>query len=287
MEDISYISQSVTLPWKIKVKPYLYDHQVDGRAVFPAVETLIELARAVRIHFPQAKIGEMTEVSFPRFLVIPEKTEILEALIKMYAGGEDEIETGLFTKMTAKAGDIRRTVEHARLKFTDTRRNESTAYPFCNYRKLEGECINIPAEAIYRELVPFGKSYRNITGDLSISDSGALAFLSGGTAEVDDDLLGSPFPCDAVLHAACVWAQRFAGVVPFPTGWTMRTIYRKTVRQNTYLGRVAPVSSAAQALIFNAWIFDMQGFLCEEITGIRMRDVSRGAKKPPDWVRQV
>jgi len=28
-------------------------------------------------------------------------------------------------------------------------------------------------------------------------------------------LLGSPFPLDAAMHAACVWGQRFGGIVPF------------------------------------------------------------------------
>ena len=79
-------------------------------------------------------------------------------------------------------------------------------------------------------------AYQNIVGDLSVSPEGALAYISGGDNEADENLLGSPFPLDAAMHAACVWGQRFAGIVSFPVGFEKRIIYQKTKKGDDYLG---------------------------------------------------
>jgi hypothetical protein len=145
----------------------------------------------------------------------------------------------------------------------------------------------VPSTTIYRELVPFGTAYQNIIGDLSVSPKGALAYLSGGGNEADEDLLGSPFPLDAAMHAACVWGQRFSGIVPFPTGFEKRIIYQKTKKGGAYLGRVVPVKVNHESLIFDAWIYDLDGIMYESISGIQMRDVSQGRLRPPEWIKQI
>jgi hypothetical protein len=152
-------------------------------------------------------------------------------------------------------------------------------------KKLEGNCISVPSTTIYRDLVPFGTAYQNIVGDLSVSPEGALAYLSGGGNEADEDLLGSPFPLDAAMHAACVWGQRFGGIVPFPTGFEKRVIYQKTKKGGAYLGRIVPVKVNHESLIFDAWIYDLDGIMFESISGIQMRDVSQGRLLPPDWIK--
>ena len=131
--------------------------------------------------------------------------------------------------------------------------------------KLGGKSISVPAATIYRELVPFGRAYQNIIGDLTVSPEGALAYLSGGNVEADDSLLGSPFPLDAAMHAACVWGQRFSGMVPFPTGFEKRFIYQKTKKGDSYLGRVMPVKVDQQSLMFDAWIYGLDGVIYEAI----------------------
>jgi hypothetical protein len=143
----------------------------------------------------------------------------------------------------------------------------------------------VPADSVYRELVPFGPAFKNIIGDLSLSPEGALAYLSGGNQVIADEILGSPFPFDAAMHAACVWAQRYSNVVPFPIGFTKRVIYQKTDKGKTYLGRIVPVQFAVEPFIFNAWIFDLQGNICEKIEGLQMSDVSNGRRKPPAWIK--
>ena len=87
------------------------------------------------------------------------------------------------------------------------------------------------------------------------------------------------------MHAACVWGQRFSGIVPFPVGFEKRIIYQKTKKGAVYLGRVVPVKVNHESLIFDAWIYDLDGIMCESISGIQMRDVSQGRLRPPDWIK--
>lgn len=160
-----------------------------------------------------------------------------------------------------------------------------SAPPFRVVKKLEGHCISVPSTTIYRELVPFGKAYQNIIGDLSVSIEGALAYLSGGNNEADENPLGSPFPFDAAMHAACVWGQRFTDIVPFPVGFEKRIIHQKTKKGGSYLGRIVPVNVKQEPLIFDAWIYDLNGAICEIIHGIQMRDVTQGRFRPPQWIK--
>ena len=112
-----------------------------------------------------------------------------------------------------------------------------------------------------------------------------MAYLSGGGNEADEDLLGSPFPLDATMHAACVWGQRFSGIVPFPVGVEKRIIYQKTKKGGAYLGRVVPVKVDYESLIFDALIYDLNGIMYESVSGIQMRDVSQGRLRPPPWIK--
>lgn len=285
MENVSRLTYPIRQPWAIKIYPHLYDHHLEGKAVFPAAEALIELARAVKINFPQAAVNSLRDADFPRFLSIPEEAKVMAASVNIEIDEANEIAAALFTSLKSKAGNISRTVEHARVKFSEFAGEQLPEHPFRDITKLEGECINVPAAAIYSELVPFGNAYQNISSDLSVSPAGALAYISGGDTESDDDLLGSPFPFDAAMHMACVWAQRFTDVVPFPAGFAKRSIYQKTKKRITYLGRIVPVIFTRKPFVFDAWIYDLQGSVCEVITGIRMVDVSRGRRKPPDWIK--
>ncbi len=274
-------------PWAIEIYPYFFDHHLEGKAVYPAAEALISLAKAVKNNFPQAAINSMSDAYFPRFLSIPAGAMTLAVSVQIEEAGAGEIDAALVSSVKLPTGNISRTLEHARVKFAGTTIKMLPAHPFQALEKLEGECINVPAAAIYRELVPFGKAYQNISGDLSVSRAGALACLYGGGTQSDDDLLGSPYPFDAALHMACVWAQRFTDIVPFPVGFSRRTIYQKTKKRVTYLGRIVPVEFNGKQLIFNAWIFDLQGSVCEVITGIQMQDVSKGRMKPPAWLKPL
>jgi hypothetical protein len=285
MENFSRLILPRRCLWKIKIKPYLYDHHLEGNAVFPAAEAVTELAKVVKKYFPQASVNNLTNASFPRFLPVPENIAEIAVSVNMEKGDDGGIKASLLSNLKSKTGHISRIVEHARVQFSSHAENHCAVRPFDCPEKPEGENINVPAAVIYRDLVPFGRAYRNICGDLTVSPGGARGYIYGGDAEADDKLLGSSFPFDAVLQMASIWAQRYTDVVPFPVGFAQRIIYQKTKKRTKYLGRVVPVAVASQPFVFNAWIFDHQGALCEAIQGIRMRDVSGGRMKPPAWIK--
>jgi hypothetical protein len=287
MENIPSLSKKQRYPLQLKVHPYLYDHHLEGKAIFPAVEALIALAKIAKLYFPKINTNCLHNARFPRFLIIEREVKSLSAFVDLVDCGAGVIAAALTTAVKIKAGNITRMVEHAYVEFSINTTDSVTAHPFRSLEKLSGKCINVPADSVYRELVPFGDAFQNIVGDLSLSPEGALAYLSGGKCDVDDDILGSPFPFDASMHAACVWAQRFTDVVPFPVGLDKRIIYQKTSKGENYLGRIVPVKYDAEPFVFNAWIFDLQGNICEAIEGLQMRDVSQGKRKPPAWIKET
>jgi len=140
----------------------------------------------------------------------------------------------------------------------------------------------IPSHRIYRDLVPFGPAYRNIKDDLLLAKEGAVGTIQTSTHH--RGMIGSPFTFDAALHAACVWGQRYTGIVPFPVGFKKRRIYKKTQPGTDYICRVIPVMSADPVLVFDIWIYDPEGVPFEAILGVQMRDVSAGRMKPPQWI---
>jgi len=266
-------------------RPYLRDHFFEGTAIFPAVEALITLAYAVRSQHPQTTIHRMTGARFSRTLAIEPAGEQQEVYIEIEADASG-IGASLLTSIKLKNSAMSRTLEHARVTFVQDKVLPEPSMSFRTARKLGGECIHIPAASIYRELIPFGLSYQNIIGDLSVSEEGALADISGGSGDADDTLLGSPFVLDAAIHAACVWGQRFMDIVPFPVGFDERIIYAPAKKGGAYLARITPVDVSREPLIFDIWIFDQNGTICESISGLHMRDMTRGRRKPPLWIKE-
>ena len=270
---------------ELPIRPYLRDHCVEGKAVFPAVESLAALAGEVRKHRPGAPLNCLKDASFPKMLTLPSAVNTLPVQIEIQERA-DGIQASLQTTVTAKNSSIRRTLEHARVTFIRKDDPPEAAMPFPAAWKLRGAPLFVSADAIYRELVPFGLSYRNIAGSLSVSRDGALAEISGGSGEVEDTLLGSPFVLDAMMHAACVWGQRFAGIVAFPIGFDRRVIHRATKTGEIYFARVTPADGCSRVLRFDAWIFDRQEMPCESVRGLRMCDIFRGRLQPPPWIRE-
>ncbi|MCX5849548.1 MAG: polyketide synthase dehydratase domain-containing protein [Deltaproteobacteria bacterium] len=285
MEIISQLNEKKRYSLDIEIYPYLRDHYLEGKVILPAVEILIIMAGVVKTNFPQININCLNKARFFRFLSISPDTQQRTIFVDIEIADDGVVAASLLTSIKSKTGTISRAVEHARVEFATADSTPSFAPPFYVVKKLKGKCISVPSTTIYRELVPFGAAYQNIVGDLSVSPEGAWAYLSGGDNEADKNPLGSPFPLDAVLHEACVWGQRFADIVSFPAGFEKRIINQKTRKGGTYLGRVVPVNVKHNSLIFDAWIYDLEGTIYESISGIQMRDVSQGRLRPPDWIK--
>jgi len=96
--------------------------------------------------------------------------------------------------------------------------------------------------------------------------------------------LGSPFPLDAAFHAACVWGQRYAGLVGFPVGFALRWLFAPTRPGSTYTARVFPKKVHPDRFLADIWITDIDGALQEAVLDVVMRDVSGGRIKPPSWI---
>jgi hypothetical protein len=285
MEGFPVMKQRVRLPLNIRIAPYLRDHQVQGRTVFPAAETLNVLASSVQAYQPETPVRYMVQASFPRFLPIGMQESGIEAFLELDIRENGDIVSKLLTKGMSRNGLIGRAREHAEVRF----KKEIPHIPVPPYQqatRLEGKGFNVTADRLYRELVPFGPSYRNVTEDtLTLTEAGAVAHLSSGSIHEASGILGSPFPMDAALHCACVWGQRFSGIVAFPVGFEERFIFRPTATGEAYFCRVLPVMTSAQPLIFDLWIYGFDGVPYEALLGVAMKDVTAGRMKPPDWVR--
>jgi hypothetical protein len=272
------------LPWPVEIHPYLFDHHSEGRCLLPAVEALIILAGAVKKFFSKADLGRQSRARFPRFLVIPPETRRIETLVKLEPEESGGCTAELLTRVISKSGGIGRHLTHARVEFNSLQAGEDFSSETGMVQPSIPE-MTIQPSSIYRELIPFGPAYQNIASPAALSREGVWADLSGGGGPAAEASLGSPFPLDAAFHLACLWGQRFSGIVPFPTGFERRIIHRKTEKGERYSGWVTPTSAASIPLLFDVLIFDQGNTLCEEIHGLQMQDVSQGRLRPPSWLR--
>jgi hypothetical protein len=72
--------------------------------------------------------------------------------------------------------------------------------------------------------------------------------------------------------------------VAFPVGFSERKILRPTRFGNNYVALIKPVNYDKNLLVFDIRICDREGNIHETISGVRMRDVSGGRLKPPEWI---
>ena len=275
---------SVQTAIDIRVRPWFADHQVDGRVVLPAVESMLLLAEEVARTMPGMDIRIMEQVRFSKFLEIPGGSSRIAAFIEYEGQDDGSVLVRLVSRV--RRGTFARLQEHGSILFSPARAGgwpaaENLPIP------LSGPVTRISARRIYRELVPFGSGYHTLRDQLYLTDEGAWGslqapeFSSQGQTE---KILGSPFPLDGAFHAACVLGQRCADFVPFPVGLRRRMTAKPTVAGGSYFTRVKLISRKPDELVFDLGIFDRNGALYEDIRGLTMRDVSRGRIKPPAWL---
>jgi hypothetical protein len=253
------------------VKPWFADHGVSGRAVLPAVEALLFLAARSHEACPAVDITSMREVRLTKFLDITNRHGELEVLVEM----EDEdgwLSAALCSETPLKG--MTRVKEHCRVLFRlgPDREPEEEA---CDITLPRQAALTFSATDIYRRMVPFGPTYHSLQGTLCIDGNHALGtvrapLIACGEAAVA--LLGSPFPCDGAMHAACVLGQQRASFIPFPVGMATRQVLRPTQPGQEYLVCATLTAESPAELTFALRIADTSGRLCEKIDGLRMRD---------------
>jgi acyl transferase domain-containing protein len=289
MEDLSGIVESASIPLEIPLRPYLKDHSVDGRAVLPAVEAAELLARAAERFQPGTDVTAMADLRFDKFLFLDPEAQTTAAFCELALHENGDIQAVLATRTKSKKAAMTRVKEHAAVRFLRRKPDlpdQITDLALDLASALEGACFTAETDDIYRELVPFGPAFRNVTR-LHVAAGGAIAEIrtpADPAGEEGTRQLGSPFPLDAAFHAACVWGQRFANVVAFPSAVDRCRIYRNICPGDTYFGHVTPIRVEPGLLIFDLRIFDGGGRLCETAAGVRMRDVSGGKRVPPRWI---
>jgi len=266
------------IPLTIPVKPWFQDHCFGGRVVLPAVETMLLLAaRAVSLH-PEVDIRIMENVRFAKFLEIPPETESLAGLIEYKTDSDERVQVKLLSRIQFKA--MSRVKEHGAIVFSPPSANILPTRKI-NSLPPKRTITEINVKQLYRELVPFGPSYHTLQETLYLSDSRAWGRVKAPELPIDpvQEIIGSLFPLDGALHAACVLGQQSVDFVPFPVGFDRRVITRPTQPGCCYNTRVIQLSRTDGELCFDLDIFDNDGQVYETITGVRMRDVSGALKK--------
>ena len=264
------------IPVSIPVLPWFVDHSFNGKTIFPAVETMLLLAETATRIVPALSVQYMAQASFSKLLEIPEGAAEISALVEY-----EETDDGFFCKLLSKIQfkKISRIKEHAALHFK-LEEQDVSPLPFL---KFEDGDLQLDAARIYRELVPFGPSYRSIIGMLHMRNATAIVRLQAprmAQKQKMEAVVGSPFPLDGAMHAACVLGQCVADFVPFPVAIAKRYIHKPTVAGTEYSSNVQLVSHTEKELLFDLSIFEMSGEPCETVKGLRMRDVTGGLIKP-------
>ena len=288
MENIPRIIDTVRLPVNIPIHAYLLDHHVEGRAVLPAVKAMQVIGETVERFRPDTDISVMTRTRFDKFLHLHSGTDPIAAFIDIDTYENGDIAARLLTKNRFKKSSILRTREHASIYYPmDQSGSADQLFDPDLFSAIQGACIEISSDRIYRELVPFGPAFQSIQGNLLISEHGVIARIETPAEYAGQSMpegLGSPFPLDAAYHGACVWGQRYARMVAFPVGFEKRTIWHPTRPGKTYFCRILPVETHPDRLVFGLWIVDENNVLFESSLGVYMRDVSAGRMKPPQWI---
>jgi hypothetical protein len=289
MENLSQPVEKIAISLAIPVPAYLRDHHVGDLAVLPAVEALQNVARSKPATWGADPCRQARAV-FHHLLEIDPGAGEIPALHEhaRYADGR------CFSRLTTL-----RSGSH--LKFT--RRMEHVSVLFMPQGLEEAGCGTDPATdpddagmsgpmftvsngRLYDELVPFGPAYRNVRGDVSLAEGGVSATVSGGDFPEAAGLLGSPFPLDAAMHAACAWGQRYRNRVVFPIGFDRRDILAPTRAGETYSCRITPLSDEGAVLRFDVRLYGRDRRPVEVIRGLKMRDIFGGKLIPPAWVME-
>lgn len=288
MAEFSRITALNRLPLQIRVMPWMMDHRFEGRAVLPAVESMQLLAASISGCMPGIAVDVIANAVFSRFLPLPEAGKVIDAInvIELYRDGS--VSTSLQTKQKKKK--IGRNLEHVSCRFCAEIDKPNAPVAEFNAICNSGSFEVTPAK-LYHELVPFGEAFRNIRENVVLSDKGATADIRAGRSAKTSVLpLGSIFILDAAFHAACVWSQRYTGVVAFPVAIRRRYIFKPASSNSCFSTFVIPrqdTEKEEQSLFFDIWILDRKGQPVEAAIGVVMKDVSAGRWKAPQWIRKA
>jgi hypothetical protein len=253
----------------------LGDHAIAGKAIVPAVE-LLDLLLHV-LHQQGMDAGTplaMRDVVLPRFLAADDLPRCTFAVTSTAVEGGG-VRASFESRITLPNG-IERKRTHAEATFggdvpSKTPPTEAAAE------------LEVPAERVYRELVRFGPHFRNLRGTLRLARSGGWGTVeSPAPPHANPSAAGCPYLLDSAMHLACVWGQRYAGIVAYPTGFTSRKVVAPIAAGRRRCS-VAPRTIEPRRLTFDLWLSDDEGHVCDAIADLVMVPLAAGAP-PPAWI---
>lgn len=266
-------------PIRIPVRPWFFDHHFNGQTIFPAVESMLLLAKFACDLNPGIQPSTMLDGKFSKFLAIAEGVEELSALIEFdtqYTDTGEQLCLKLLSKIQLK--QMTRIQEHARITLLLKPPALCAPLPV----KLVPNSISIDSQRIYRDLVPFGRGYQSLCGRLHLTESHAWGELQAPNPGLQpmEEILGSPFPLDGAMHAACVLGQCIADFVPFPVGFKARQVLCPTRARKPYRCTVSAKSVSSEEILVDLVIYDAKDKTYEIVHDLRMRDVTGGRIRP-------
>jgi hypothetical protein len=222
---------------------------------------------------------------FPRFLPAQEVSRCtfeiaFEIAFDDAAGESAKVGTrATLTSRIALAGGISRTRTRTHLALTLGGSTASLPSP----PPRTNDDIVLPADRVYSELIPFGPRYRNLRDSVRLSRAGGVGCVrSPAPAGSEPSRAGCPYLFDGAMHLACLWGQRYAGVVTYPTGFSTRAIALPLAHGERRCV-VAPRSVEPRGLAFDLWLTDENDRVCDTIVGLTMVPLA-GGSRPPDWI---
>lgn len=272
-------------PISIPILPWYCDHHFGGRVILAAVEAMQLLAVAAHSAHPGVDVCTMADGRFAKQLELPAGASSIDALVETEDGENGTIHARLLTRTQGKV--MTRLVSHCEVHFTATSVAPLPMDLLPAARAAESS-VSIDAARIYEELVPFGPSFRSLQDRLNLSaEAGWGMVQTAALGNSTTQPLGSPFPLDGAMHAACVHGQRLVDFVPFPVGFARRHVFRPTVAGERYQTQALLKQWGEGELIYDLILVDEAGRLRETVKGLLMRDVSQGLIKPPAWVKTL
>jgi hypothetical protein len=264
--------------------PEVADHAIAGIATVPAVELLDLLVRTVAAHDTDRVLRNRTlsmrGAFFPRFLPVEEVRRCTFAVTLEEEASDPRLGTrtrATFTSRIALAGGIHRTRTHAAVTFGGSD-PEIPQPPAAIAHDVE-----LPAARAYQDLIPFGPRFCNLRGLVRLGRDGGIATVrSPDPPRPAPSPAGCPYLFDSAMHLACLWGQRYAGYVAYPTGFAARLIVSPLMHGERRCV-VVPRSVGLRQMSCDLWLTDEANQVCDAIVGLTMTPLATGAL-PPAWV---